>query len=725
MRIFLQLRARRFLAAVVAVGGLAAFGCRSGERIRIRETAEAVRDLTGSHTRVVWVEDHGDNRNYNARSDIRKLRLMGYDSRDGLGARVILGELSNYAKPMITPRGDRVVFSDFHHQVVSVVDFDGANRRRFTDGMALGVWRDPETGIEWVYVGRERVDRRGFPYRYVYRHRLDDPDAYERAWDRRMTGMDNFQLSADGRYASGLFPWPDAGVADLRNGTWTRLGRGCWPSLAPDHSHLFWVFRGDHRTLRFHDLRNDRSWSVPANTAPGIDGRYRVYHPRWSNHPRFMAVTGPYRIRVGGSYTRGGGPDVEVHIGRFNEEFTEIEAWVRLTDSERAAFFPDVWIASAAASDAFAKAEDPAVEEAEAPTGRWPVTRDDLVFIWEDRSRDNETTADADGDTVTCSVRAEGLARYGRFFEMDVRHGRFVAEDAHPRLRDRFRERPEFTFEALITPTAAEPGAEALIAGMSAGPGNRNYALLQRDGHLYLELRLSPDNDASTREGAASLGESGDNHEEPYVAVSWALFPLKENEPTHVIVSYGPGRLSAWRNGTRAVQRDVAHGDFRYWDAYPLAFGGDAEDQAGWAGFIEGVTLYNRAIEPEEAVAKYERYAERLAGRSPPEQIVVEARLAHAMQVPTLEAIAPYRRALIANEYELVDVNRGQVDAERILVAHWVILNDRVLDTATRVPGRVYRMTLEPFEDRPELEGEWIDQESDDFFLPLFFDVDS
>ena len=79
------------------------------------------------------------------------------------------------------------------------------------------------------------------------------------------------------------------------------------------------------------------------NGAPGIDG-YEVYHPRWSNHPRIMAMTGPYKVGSGSNRIAGGGREVEIYVGRFNANFTAIESWWRVTNNDRGDFFPDVWL---------------------------------------------------------------------------------------------------------------------------------------------------------------------------------------------------------------------------------------------------------------------------------------------------------------------------------------------------------------------------------------------
>ncbi len=79
------------------------------------------------------------------------------------------------------------------------------------------------------------------------------------------------------------------------------------------------------------------------NGAPGING-YEVYHPRWSNHPRVMAMTGPYKVGSGANRIAGGGREVEIYIGRFNANYTAIESWWQVTKNDRGDFFPDVWL---------------------------------------------------------------------------------------------------------------------------------------------------------------------------------------------------------------------------------------------------------------------------------------------------------------------------------------------------------------------------------------------
>ena len=76
---------------------------------------------------------------------------MGIDTDDGRGVREILPGPLSCRKPLLTPDGQRVVFTDFPRRRVVVVDWDGTNRRDVADGFATDVRTDPETGRTWVY----------------------------------------------------------------------------------------------------------------------------------------------------------------------------------------------------------------------------------------------------------------------------------------------------------------------------------------------------------------------------------------------------------------------------------------------------------------------------------------------------------------------------------------------------------------------------------------------
>lgn len=300
--------------------------------------ASELRSFTGAPARVVWVQGDGTDP-YAAGNN---LVLMGLDSEDGKGERAILSERSSYVKPLLTPRGNRIIFSTSPRgdgPEIFIVNWDGSGLRRVAPGFALTVWEHPTDGSEWLYVG---TDGKEYDFATVSRFPIDDPSKSELVWNQTLVSADTFQVSADGRHAGGLFPWPNAGIAELPNRSLQKVGEGCWTALTTTRGPLFWYFDGAHRNLLMFHAATEARWTVPLNGAPGFDNP-EVYHPRWTNHPRFLAMSGPYN-RGGANQVRSGGAQAEVWLGRFSEDYTAVEAWLQVTKNDGGDSYPDVWI---------------------------------------------------------------------------------------------------------------------------------------------------------------------------------------------------------------------------------------------------------------------------------------------------------------------------------------------------------------------------------------------
>jgi hypothetical protein len=304
-------------------------------------SAAEIRKLTGAPTRIVWVQSDGTDPF--AAGD--KLVLMGLDTEDGKGERIILGNRQSYVKPLITPKGDRVVFSTRPQgdgPDAFIVRWDGTGLTRLGKGFALAVWQNPADNSEWLYLGTDNKGAGSYDFATVSRFPLDNPSQREVVWNKTPVSGDTFQVSADGRFAAGLFPWPNAGLAELPNKSLEKLGDGCWTALATARGPVSWYFDGAHRNLTMVDARTKKRWTVAINQAPGFQNP-EVYHPRWSNHPRFMAMSGPYN-QGGANQVRSGGAQTEVWLGRFSEDFSRIEAWTRATSNSGGDSYPDVWV---------------------------------------------------------------------------------------------------------------------------------------------------------------------------------------------------------------------------------------------------------------------------------------------------------------------------------------------------------------------------------------------
>ena len=83
----MTLKPPSFSHGAIALFALLAAGCSFGIDAVEGPGGAEVRTLTGAHTRVVWVQ--GDGTDPRASGD--QLVLMGFDTEDGKGERVILG----------------------------------------------------------------------------------------------------------------------------------------------------------------------------------------------------------------------------------------------------------------------------------------------------------------------------------------------------------------------------------------------------------------------------------------------------------------------------------------------------------------------------------------------------------------------------------------------------------------------------------------------------------
>lgn len=293
----------------------------------------------------MWVQGDGSDPTASGTN----LTLMAFDTDDGRGERAILAERGSFIKPLLIANGQRVLFTRRQKSAadvgVYVVNWDGSGLRKLTDGAALAVWQEPGSGRDWVYLGTQNSDASPGDFKLISRFPVDappQPEAREIVWNKTPVSGDTFQVSADGRLAGGLFPWPKAGVARLPNGDLRLFGDGCWTAMRDAGVPLVWYFDGSHRNVTMVDPEADRRWIVALNQAPGFAGA-EVYHPRWANHPRFVAISGPYN-QGGANQVRTGGAQTEIYLGRFSRDYSSVEAWARVTRNGGGDSYPDVWI---------------------------------------------------------------------------------------------------------------------------------------------------------------------------------------------------------------------------------------------------------------------------------------------------------------------------------------------------------------------------------------------
>ena len=207
--------------------------------------AAKVLELTGAETRIVWLRHKQWETDKPSVDGGAGFSIMTFDT-GGKGERelVSVGELHN---PLISPSGRWVIYSAKTDGKLRMhcVDWNGENSRVLGEGFAQWTWRDPATGVEWVYASPGDDAARGAATS-VERIQLDKPEAREKVYPGSLANR--FSLSADGTRAVGEFPWPNAGLLYTRTGVVDRKDyrTGCNSYIAQYNSYFVTIMNGGH-----------------------------------------------------------------------------------------------------------------------------------------------------------------------------------------------------------------------------------------------------------------------------------------------------------------------------------------------------------------------------------------------------------------------------------------------------------------------------------------------
>jgi hypothetical protein len=265
--------------------------------------------------------------------------------------------------------------------------------------------------------------------------------------------------------------------------------------------------------------------------------------------------------------------------------------------------------------------------------------------------------------------------------------GSFNSEDFGPQFGDAVRKSNAFSVELTLTPEPA-PNDDKVRAVCS-------YYLIERGDKLYYS------------------GEGG----------TIELGALQPGVTSHVVVTYKPGELVYYLNGAKAFSTTRINGDLRGVRGAPMAVGNNLDNQP-WRGAVEGIALYARCLSADEARAEADAYKQVRDHRPASARVEVEATLAAVSRVPKLAQIAPYRRAMMVNEYTIDKVVSGKLDAKKVRVSQWVILAQQTDDVAQLAIGEKVNLVLAPLAACKQLEGEnSSDTLPEDFDAPQFFAI--
>jgi len=622
--------------------------------------------------RLVWLQEHGDGRDALAMG--RNLVLYGYDSHDGKGERRLLDKKSSFYLPLFTPDGQSVIFSNRKTRKMFLLDWESGQIRALGDGVAVEVWQDTKRRFfigkprVWVYcfIGPQPEHKNG-TRQPLYRFALDDPDKKELVWNKSMVAWSNLQLSRDGELIGGLFPWPNGGIVWQEDKRWQRFGRGCWASLSPDNSKLLWIFDGLHRNVQVYDVMNGKNWKVNINNAPGING-FEVYHPRWSNHPRYFTVTGPYDKGEGGNKIGGGSKNVEIYIGRFDREVKHVESWLKVTKNSRPDFFPELWIEDgekADLTDVISSSSGPK----EIKTSSWPVSPERLVFIWDNMKAPNQLADNSPVGFLQCTIALKGKSLHTRTFQLSIKDGWGNTGEAGRKIGAALAKSRQAAIEFTVTPDPEQKGTMMLFKGNK----KRVLSLEQDSGAFKL---------VSVQDKAATV---------------WPRV-FQGKEPYHLGLNIDHNGAELFVNG-KSQGRKKLKIDFtkRPIDLFLLG-----DKNGSWQGIIEKIGIYDQQLAASQ-ITKNSNLVRSASPAGSVERLQISGQLLETTQIPDPQTLGAYSRALVVNTYRVDRVIDGTYDEDIILVAEWAVLDRQIVKSYSR---QEERLALEKFSDHPELEGE-------------------
>jgi hypothetical protein len=365
----------------------------------------------------------------------------------------------------------------------------------------------------------------------------------------------------------------------------------------------------------------------------------------------------------------------------------------------------------------------------------WPTNRADLVFLWEDARAANAVCDEARGEIrqlrVSRDAGTAGIDRYGR---MRLEHGRLgTGFFSQANAQEQFRElilANAFSLEVTLASgdlKQRKPLYPARIVNCSAWHDwDWEFFLGQQEDRLMFSIRTA-DNMLSM-DGKRIIGDLHGR------APVYEIARLPDTSPHHLLVSYVPGRLAAYLDGRQVFETKEVTGSLKTWGYGELCFGDNHNGgRHEWLGRLEGVAIYKRFLDASEAARNCAAYRKKLAGRKIPPQIEVQAVLRAASRVPEPRQIAPYRDALVIDEYEVEKILHAGKDwrfdgkiepGRKVRVAQWGILDGLKTALTEAQPGASYRLTLEVFANHPEKldEMETSNSLDEDFETPLLYE---
>jgi len=368
----------------------------------------------------------------------------------------------------------------------------------------------------------------------------------------------------------------------------------------------------------------------------------------------------------------------------------------------------------------FDRAQQPnaAAGSAEIVRPEWPANRAGLAFCWEGaRSpsfgrRQNFHWNPSSRVFEENSLITHGLARTNRDGALDLNGGTCSITDGGAGIAEQCRTAGRFTVQAVIAPANIYQGnrstpARIFACGRDMHFGNCNLVLAQEGGLLVLYLQTRP----------------GDRDELQRAE----LCPITDCSPHHVAAVFAEGSVACYVDGKLARTAANIPGKLNWQKpdfATGLHLGGLPGTEFPWRGAIECIAVSSAALTAQDIAADSAACLKAIAKRKPLPRLRIEAKLSEKSRIPSPADVAPYRDALVVNEFDVTRVVSGKYKPSSIRVAQWGMLDAQPTRVADAKRGDLADLILERLADHPELEAEAIrDTLDENFDLELYVDV--
>ncbi len=586
--------------------------------------------------------------------------------------------------PHLSPNGKRLVYLSYpagSHTYqkkdpkggvrLILMNSDGSGRKQIADS-ARGYFEDRAA----VWIDNEHliyIDGGGFT------RQMDLRNGKSHKLTKNGLPAGGFLVNATKTYATtgeptfSLFNASRSSIAN-RN----RLG-GCQPYFTHDGRWGFWMGGGGGPINRI-NLKTRKVAPILRQNDPRMPkDRHYLYFPMVSRDGRmFACAASPNQHDHFKS-------DYDIFVARMNPGTLELlENPVRYSFHEGTDRFPDVYLEPAKPGGiAKRKSQNPPMSKRQ--SGSWPTNRQGLQFIFQTAKTPNLVPGRQGNPARSYAIHPRGRARLNHDHAMVLTGGAFLVKDADAALLKACKQSHQLTVEAVICSDHLNQTGPARIVSFSNNAGSRNFTLGQERENMIFRVRTP------------KTGTNGVNPET-------TLCKIEPGKPLHVAVTYRPGEMAAYVDGREVYRGRRVQGDFSNWEPHHLLFGDEFDGSRDWSGALEGVAIYNRALNAGEIRQNAQAYHNILHSRKAVPQIKVAAELLAKSPVPTLEEIKPYRSALMVSKYRVRNVAGGTLDEKEIFVAHWALLDGSREPITDWKRGRKVELLLEPAEQNPQLQ---------------------